>query len=101
MSSTSAFSLSFSLCVSLSLSVSLSLPEDEAIWCMLVEPGMLTGVGVGQASLRTGTQLTLYIALFWPQSLVDPSQQNILHFQHSSFTLVQTSYTAAEEWHHE
>lgn len=68
---------------------------------MLVEPGMLTGAGAGQASLRTGTQLTLYIALFWPQSLVDLPQQNILHLEHSSFTLVQTSYAAAEEWHHE
>lgn len=62
---------------------------------------MLTGVGAGQASLRTGTQLTLYIALSWPRSLADPPQQNILHLEHSSLTLVQTSCTAAEEWHHE
>lgn len=62
---------------------------------------MLTGVGAVQASLCTGTQLTLYNALFWPLSLVDLPQQNILHLEHSSFTLVQTSRTAAEEWHHE
>jgi len=92
-----------SLCFSLSLSLSLTLsqPEDQAIWCVLEEPGMLTGVGVGQASLHTGTQLTLYIALFWPRSLTDLPQQNILHLEHSSFTLVQTSCAAAEEWHHE
>lgn len=97
----SVLSLSLILSLCFSFTLCLSLPEDEAIWCMFVEPGMLTGVGVGQASLCTRTQLTLYIALFWPQSLVDPPQQNILHLEHSSFTLVQTSCTAAEEWHHE
>lgn len=47
---------------------------------------MLTGVGAGRASLCTGTQLTLYISLFMPLSLVNPPQHNILHLEHSSFT---------------
>lgn len=29
-----------------------SLPEDKAIWYALLEPGMLTGFGAGQASLE-------------------------------------------------
>lgn len=92
MSSTSAFSHSVSLCVYFSV----FLPAWG--WGHLVYVG-----GARQADWRwcgpdksmTGTQLVLYIALFWPQSLVDHPQQNILHLEHSSFTLVQTSCTVA------
>lgn len=47
---------------------------------------MLTSVGAGRTSLYTGTQLTLYISLFFPLSLVNLPQHNIFHLEHSSFT---------------
>lgn len=38
--------------LSYSLAFFPSLPEDKAIWYALLEPGMLTGFGAGQASLE-------------------------------------------------
>lgn len=61
---------------------------------------MLTGTDAGQASLCTGTQLTMYFVMFWPEILTDLPHLNILYLEHASFTLVQMSNTAGEEWHH-
>lgn len=62
-----------------------SLPEDKAIWYALLEPGMLTGFGAGQASLEHN--LLWILPCFGQWTWLIPVSWKILHWNISNLHL--------------